>query len=101
VLSGNLADLANTRRDNDGSNESEQSIDAIFTSANGFGSGDGSTKQVQGHYYRRLDRYGRSRVVRTHIANHYEVTLVQFSVNCCTIEAKPENLGEYRVWDSV
>lgn len=47
-----------------------------------------------------VDSHGLLLEVRSHAANHHNVTLVKLSTDLCMIEAKPENLIDDRACDS-
>src|ERR1700752_5204348 len=81
--------------------EEECFIDATFVMAKGGGADVGATKRGKGLKIMAIvDRHGLPLSVRTHAANHHEVSLVQLCFDFYMIEAKPENLIGDRAYDS-
>ena len=101
VIRDIMIDLANELREQDGLDESECFIDAMFSPAKGGGAEIGPTKRGKGIKIMAIvDKHGLPLSVSTHAANHHEVTLVQLSFDFYMIEAKPENLIGDKAYDS-
>ena len=101
VLRTVLCALANELREREQLDARECFIDATFCAAKGGGAQIGKTKRGQGVKIMAIvDRHGLPWAVRTHAANHHEVTLVQLTFNFYMIEAKPEKLIGDKAYDS-
>jgi transposase len=95
------APRANTLREEGGLDERESVIDATLAAAKGGGDDIGNTRRGKGvKILAIVDRHGLPLSVRTHAANHHEVTLVHLSFNFYLLEAKPEHLIGDRAYDS-
>jgi len=100
VLRAMLADLANALRAEGALDEPECRIDATFSSVKGGGAEISPKKRGKGVKTMAIvERHGLPLAVRTQAANHHEITLVQLGFDCCTIEARPENLTGDRACD--
>ena len=101
VLREGLTQLANTLREEGAIDERESFLDATFAAATGGGDEVGLTKRGKGvKILAIVDRHGLPLSVRTHAANHHEVTVVQLSFDFYMLEAKPEHLIGDRTYDS-
>src|SRR5512139_1390190 len=101
VLRDIVTQLANALRDEGALDERESFIEATFAAAQGGGEAVGLTKRGKGvKILAIVDRHGLPLSVRTHAANHHEVTLVQLSFDFYMLEAKPEHLIGDRASDS-
>lgn len=101
VRRDSLTQLANTLREEGVIDERERFIDATFATAKGGGEGIGPTRRGNGvQILAIVDRHGLPLSVRTHAANHHEVTLVHLSVDFSMLEATPEHLLGDRAYDS-